>query len=178
VDRQEQAGRQDAQLSPAFDLRREGPGDAPGLRALLEAAFPTAAEADLVDTLGAAGDVVVSMLAVEDGVVVAQALLSRMDAPFSALGLAPVAVRPGRQRQGLGGRVVRAALDAARTEGWVGVFVLGDSGWYGRFGFSADLAAGFDCIYAGPHFMAATLGPALPARSGRVAYAPAFDALG
>jgi len=37
------------------------------------------------------------------------------------------------------------------------IFVLGDPNYYGRFAFSTDAAATFECAYAGPHFMALRL---------------------
>lgn len=102
-------------------------------------------------------------------------VLSRMDAPFRALGLAPLAVRADRQGQAIGSRLIVAALDDARAEGFDAVFVLGDPAYYGRFGFSAAAAEGFESPYAGPYLMVAALGRhALPVRTGRVAYAAAF----
>ena len=70
--------------------------------------------------------------------------------------------------------MIRAGLERARSAGWRGVFVLGDPGYYRRFGFDPALAGGFASPYAGPHLMALALGPDLPARSGRIEYAPAF----
>ena len=95
-------------------IRDEQPADAAALHALTVAAFGRAAEADLVDALRRDGDGVISLVAVAEGAVVGHVLLSRMSAPFRALGLAPVSVAPGRQRAGLGSRLIRAALDRAR----------------------------------------------------------------
>lgn len=91
--------------------------------------------------------------------------------------LAPLAVAPERQRQGIGAALVAAALAAAAGGGWRAVFVLGDPAYYRRFGFDAALAAGFDSPYAGPHLMARPLGGPLPARGGPIRHAPAFAAI-
>jgi len=56
--------------------------------------------------------------------------------------------------------------------------VLGDPGYYGRFGFRADLAAGFVSPYAGPHFVVVALGGEVAVLAGEVGHAPAFAALG
>ena len=155
-------------------IRDEGPMDRAAVRAVIEAAFARPDEADLVDRLREDGDREVSLVAVEGGEIVGHVLFSKMSAPFRALGLAPVAVAPARQRSGIGSRLIRAGLERARAAGWQGVFVLGDPAYYRRFGFDPALAAGFACVYAGPHLMALALGPALPVRGGEIGYAPAF----
>jgi putative acetyltransferase len=141
---------------------------------VVTAAFGREDEARLVAALDEAGDSIVSLVAVEDNAVIGHVLLSRMTAPFPALGLAPLAVHPDHQSRSLGAALVRAALDRAKALGARAVFVLGDPEFYGRFGFGAAHARGFACAYAGPHLMALPLGGSLPIPSGRVAYAPAF----
>ncbi len=159
-------------------IRDEVPADAAAVHAIVAAAFGQEAEADLVDRLRRDGDGVISLVAVAEGAVVGHVLLSRMAAPFRALGLAPVSVAPDRQRAGIGSRLTRAALDRARGGGWEGIFVLGEPVSYRRFGFDPALAAGFASPYAGPCLMALSLRGDLPARSGRIDHAPAFAALG
>ena len=101
-----------------------------------------------------------------------------MTAPFAALGLAPVAVKPERQRSGIGSELIRRGLDRARKAGWQGVFVVGDPGYYRRFGFDPALASGFRSGYAGPHLMVLALGTNLPVAEGAIEYASAFRVLG
>lgn len=160
-----------------MDIRNEQPADRDAIREVVAAAFPRSGEAALVDRLRADGDSVISLVAVERERIVGHCLLSRMSAPFRALGLGPVTVPPERQGAGIGGVLIRAALDQAAMEGWQGVFVLGDPAYYGRFGFDAARASGFDSPYAGPYLMLLPLGGDLPARQGRIDYAPAFAAL-
>ena len=131
----------------------------------------------MVDRLRADGESVISAVAVDAGHVVGHVMFSRMTAPFRALGLAPVAVTPNLQRSGIGSELIRWGLAQAKTLGWQGVFVLGDPKFYGKFGFSAALASGFESPYAGEHFMALALNGVLPAMSGKVEYADAFKAL-
>jgi putative acetyltransferase len=159
-------------------IRTESSSDAAEIRAVHEAAFGRAAEAELVDQLRSDGDAVISLAAVWDGVVVGHVMFSTMSAPFRALGLAPVATAPAHHRRGIAAALIRDGLARARREGWEAVFVLGDPAYYSRFGFDVGAAAGFDSPYAGPHFMALSLaGGALPATVGPVAYAPAFTGL-
>ncbi len=159
-------------------IRDESPTDASEIHALVAAAFGRTAEAELVDRLRRDRDGVISLVAVAEGAVVGHVLLSRMSAPFRALGLAPVSVAPDRQRTGIGSRLIRAALDRARQARWQGVFVLGEPDYYRRFGFDPALASGFASPYAGPYLMALALDGDLAVRSGMIDYAPAFAALG
>jgi len=158
-------------------IRPERPGDEAAIAGMVERAFGRPDEARLIERLRADGDVAISLIAEADGAIVAHVLLSRMDAPFRALGLAPVAVAPDRQQHGIGGALIRAALASARSDGWEAVFVLGEPAYYRRFGFSAELAAGFASPYAGPYLLALALAGPLPAAHGRIDYAPAFSAL-
>ena len=166
-------------MSPA--IRPEGPDDAGAIRNVLVAAFPTPAEADLVEQLRRDGDVEIALVAEEEGRIVGHVLMSRMRVAgdgraFQALGLAPVAVLPERHRGGIGSGLIRAALAIARRNGEELVFVLGYPAYYGRFGFSAAAAAPFASPYAGPHLMAQRLAEIdLPSR-GVADYAPAFAA--
>jgi putative acetyltransferase len=158
-------------------IREEERADIPAVRKIVEEAFLRPAEARLVDRLRADGEAVISAVAVDAGQVVGHIMFSRMRAPFRALGLAPVAVMPGLQRNGIGSQLIRWGLAQAKANGWQCVFVLGDPKFYGRFGFSVAFASGFESPYAGEHFMALALNGALPATSGKVEYAAAFKML-
>jgi len=159
-------------------IRDEQPADRSAIRAVVTAAFGRPGEADLVDRLRTDGSVVISLVALDvDAVVTGHVLLTRMDAPFTALGLAPLSVLPGRQRSGIGSQLVREALQLAKDTGWQAVFVLGDPQYYGRFGFNAAGASGFSSPYAGPHLMVLALTGALPVSAGSIAYAGPFASL-
>jgi len=159
-------------------IRPEEPADHSAIRAVVETAFPTPAEARLVDQLRADGDAQISLVAIDDGIIVGHVMFSRMAAEFRALGLGPVAVKPARQRSGVGSLLIRRGLSQSEAEKWEIVFVLGSPAYYRRFGFDPALASGFTSPYAGPHLMALSLIQPLPRLSGRIDYAPAFAALG
>jgi putative acetyltransferase len=125
-------------------------------------AFGQADEAELTARLRADGDAMFELVAVEDGEVVGHILFSRLWADRLELyaALAPLSVRPDRQRSGLGGDLVRAGLEAAKEFGAHGVLVLGDPAYYPRFGFSAEAAAEVRAPFRGlPAFMALALEP-------------------
>ena len=50
-----------------------------------------------------------------------------------ALLLGPIAVHPTHQGEGLGGLLIRAAVE--RAAGWPRMLLVGDAPYYGRFGF-------------------------------------------
>jgi putative acetyltransferase len=120
-------------------IRPERPGDAPAVHGVHEAAFPTDAEADLVDRLRANGKVAVSLVAADDDRIVGHILFSPVafDPPADviAFGLAPMAVLQEHEKHGVGRRLVQNGLAECHAKGACLVVVLGDPTYYGRFGF-------------------------------------------
>ena len=120
-------------------IRPEKPSDVPAVRTVHEAAFPTSAEANLVEKLRNSGRAPVSLVAEDEGQIVGHILFSPVtfDPPLDvvALGLAPMAVLPGHEKHGVGRRLVQNGLAESHSHGACLVVVLGDSGYYGRFGF-------------------------------------------
>lgn len=155
-------------------IRAATPGDHGAIDALLEAAFPTDAEARLVRALRQEGAARIELVAEAEGAVIGHVLFSAMAAPAGAVALAPVAVAEAWRRRGVADRLIREGL--ARAEGATLAVVLGDPAYYGRFGFTAEGAKGFACVYAGPYLMAAALGEGAPTE-GELIYPGAFAAL-
>lgn len=159
-------------------IRVAMPDDRPAIDAVLRQAFPGPEEADLVTRLHEDDDVIFALVAEVGGKICGTIVFSPMSAPFRALGLAPVAVIPEHQRQGIGAALIHEGIELARVEGWEGIFVLGDPEYYQRFGFLAETAAPFENPYAGPYLMALSLiEGGLPSTSGKVDYARAFAGL-
>jgi putative acetyltransferase len=163
-------------------IRPESEQDRAAVHRVNEAAFQRPNEADLVDAVRHLASV--SLVAELEGEVVGHILFTpvtvqgerdRREAP----GLAPMAVLPEVQNQGIGSALVRAGLEACRRRGDEVVFVLGHPEYYPRFGFRALAGTGLHCKYveAGhPAFMAAELKPgALEGFSGEVSYHTEFD---
>jgi putative acetyltransferase len=160
-------------------IRPEREADAGQVRALVHAAFGRAPEADLVERLRADPDLLVSLVAEMDGQVVGQIMFSKLfsQASRALAQLSPLAVAPSRQRNGIGGALVVAGLEACRGLGLDGVVVLGHPGYYPRFGFSAQAASGLVSPFAGePAFMALPLKPGVTL-AGEIRLAAAFDGL-
>ncbi len=160
-----------------IDIRDESLSDRKAVYQIVSAAFGQLAEAELVEALRVSGDSVASMVADEDGRIVGHILLSRIDAPFPALALAPLSVIPARQRSGVGSTLIKSAVNRARKQGWAAIFVLGDPSYYTRFGFEAESAVGFGSPYSGPHFMVLKLSSSFMATTGELRYPLPFAAL-
>jgi putative acetyltransferase len=165
----------------AVIIRDEAPDDRPQIDLLLDHAFGGTSESGLVARLRKAALVALSLVAADEEQIVGYVMMSRLAAqvggrPVRALALAPMAVRPDRQRRGVGSRLLSTALDRCRAGGAEAIFVLGHPAYYARFGFAADLAAKITSPFAGPNFMGLELVPgALSGTSGTVVYPPAFD---
>ena len=161
-------------------IRERASADDDAIRRLNDAAVGGRDESSLVEDLRAAELATVELVAVEGTAIVGHILFSPLSVTqgkeaITALALAPMSVRPGRQRRGIGSTLVRAGLDLAKVRDWQAVFVLGHPDFYPRFGFSAALANVFKAPFAGDAFMALEIVPgALAGGGGIVSYPPAF----
>lgn len=119
------------------------------VHAVVAAAFEGEQVADLVDALREAGRVEVELVAVDGGEVVGHVGLERCwvddeELLVEALTLSPLSVAPDRQGEGIGGRLIEAALDAARNRNEPYVFLEGAPGYYTRHGFGPARDHGFE----------------------------------
>ncbi len=164
-------------------IRPETTADAVAIRRVHEAAFPTAAEADLVERLRASSKAVIALVAEDEGRIVGHILFSPVAlqprAGTVGLGLAPVAVMPDHEKHGVGRRLVQNGLAECRVWGAGFVVVLGEPEYYGRFGFEPASEHGLLNEYrADPTFMVFELKKgALPPRGTLVKYAREFATL-
>jgi putative acetyltransferase len=162
-------------------MRLEEQRDAKQIRDLLEISFPGFAEALLVDRLRHDGDIVLSLAAEDEGVVIGFIAFSRLmvEAPetsFRAVALAPLAIYPEYQQQGIATRLVQEAHACLAALGETLSVVVGEPQFYGRFGYSNRRVANFESDYQSPYLMGLSFGAA--PSTGRLVYPQAFTALG
>lgn len=163
-------------------VRPEQPGDAAFIHAVHASCFPSDGEARLVNLLRDAGRLTVSLVAEAEGVIVGHIGFSPVTTTSGTmgLGLAPISVVASHRRQGVAARLVLAGLNACRAAGCGWVVVLGEPGYYSRFGFLPAPEFGLSDEYGGGSaFQVIELLPgSLPCGAGLVRYAPEFAALG
>ena len=163
-------------------IRAETAEDIPAVRLVNELAFGQPNEAALVDMLRAAAHPFISLVAAQDEQVVGHIFFSPVtieaedSAASSILGLAPMAVLPEYQKQGIGSQLVREGLRECQRIGCDVVVVLGHPEYYPRFGFVPASQKGLRCEYAVPDevFMVAELKPDALSVRGLVKYRPEF----
>jgi putative acetyltransferase len=161
-------------------IRAAAQADAEAIAALNRVAFSGEDEVGIIEHLRRDGLVAVELVAEQGGSIIGHILLSWLPTMLDgravkALALAPMAVQPGLQKQGIGGRLIVAALDEARGAGAQAVIVLGHPDYYPRFGFSAALTRNLASPFSGEAFMALELVPgALAGKKGSVSYPTAF----
>ncbi len=146
-------------------------------------AFGQPAEAELVDLLRRNGKATISFVAEDNGRIIGHILFSPATietarGALPGLGLAPLAVDPERQNEGIGSLLVREGLLAARRLRHSYAIVLGHPEFYPRFGFVPASRFGIKSTYnvRDEAFMAIELlTDALTDAAGIANYQPEFD---
>lgn len=121
-------------------IRQETREDNKSVHALNELAFGQSLEADIVDKLRNNCDDVLSLVAVENERIVGHILFSpaEIEGPrglLKGMGLAPMAVLPDRQRQGIGTLLINKGIEELKKLNCPFIIVLGHQEYYPRFGF-------------------------------------------
>jgi putative acetyltransferase len=136
-------------------IRAEKPEDESAIRQVNSAAFGREHEARLVDQLRGIVSTL-SFVAVDSDQIVGHIFFSpvtivgQCSNQLAILGLAPVAVLPHYQRQGIGSLLIQQGLEACRQSQADAIVVLGDPRYYSRFGFEPASMKGLRCEYDVP----------------------------
>lgn len=165
-------------------IRAETEGDYPAIRDINTRAFERDDEARLVEAIRQSPAFVseLSLVALSERRLVGHILFSRVrirtaEQAVAALALAPLAVRPEWQRQGVGTALVWRGLEECRRFGHQIVVVVGHARYYPRFGFSPARPEGIEAPFSVPDrsFLVRALVPgALRGVRGTVEYPAAF----
>ncbi|RPE75797.1 GNAT family N-acetyltransferase [Vulcaniibacterium tengchongense] len=165
-------------------IRTETEADHAAIDAVLAAAFAGApghgeVERRIVRALRAAGALTLSLVADIDGRVAGHVAFSPVAIGDAAgwYGLGPLAVAPADQGHGVGGALVRAGLVELERLRAAGCVVLGDPGYYGRFGFAVRPGLRYPGVPS-EYFMALPLDEHAMLPQGEARYHAAFAAAG
>lgn len=165
----------------SFVIRAECPYDKDAITDVIRQAFvshpySSHTEQFIVDALRAASALTISLVAEQSDQVVGHISFSPVtisDGSSEWYGLGPVSVLPSVQGQGIGPALIENGLSRLRKYGAAGCVLLGESAFYGRFGFVHNpllILSGVPQEF----FLALSFGPDSP--RGEVTYHPAFSA--
>ena len=140
---------------PDITIRPEVPADFAAIREMLVLAFPDEDVATLVENLRQTPgyDPELSFVAEADGVVAGHVMFTPIvintgEGDIPAMTLAPLAVHPAWQRQGIGSQLAQYGLQVCRDMGHRIVTVIGHPTYYPRFGFTQSRPLGIDMTHA------------------------------
>ena len=173
-----------------INIRQEREGDCPAIYALVEAAFAGMQESDhreqfLVQRLHGADTFIpqLSLVAETDGgIIVGYILLTEVEivsegGAVPSLAVAPLAVSPGFQNRGIGGKLLMEAHGRAASLGYGTAVLLGHKDYYPRFGYRTAVDCGITFPFDAPDeccMIAELLPGALDGLAGTVRYPGAF----
>lgn len=148
-------------------------------------AFSRENESALVRAIRSSGEYIPELsLTAEDGkdivghIMFSKAVIDTGEGEVPTLALAPVAVMPQRQNEGIGSLLIREGLKQAELQGFAHAVVLGHPDYYPRFGFRPSTVFGIFSPFPVPEevFMVMEFKEgSLTGISGTVKYPPSFD---
>jgi putative acetyltransferase len=164
-------------------IRHEEKKDCKDIYEVNRLAFGQENEGKLVDKIRSGSNFVpeLSLVAVTGRKIVGHILFSKIkiigSSVFETLALAPMAVIPAFQKQGIGSKLIKKGMSKARELGFDSIIVLGHKDYYPRFGFERASKWGIKCPFEVPDeaFMAIGLTKkALKVKAGTVEYPEEF----
>jgi putative acetyltransferase len=168
-----------------LQIRLEQPGDIDAITSLNQLAFDRHDEAFLIAHLREHAQPYVSLVAEDDNgqiighILFTPASIHNTPEDVQGMGLAPMAVHPDHQRQGIGSKLIKAGINHMADMQIPYVIVLGHVDYYPRFGFVPASLRNIRCQWLGipdEAFMILVLDPIVMQNvSGTAYYHPIFE---
>ena len=167
-----------------IEIRFERPKDIDEVRLLNHKAFGQPVEGRIVDKLRKSCNGILSLVAISNNKVIGHIMFSPVtietqSGVIEGMGLAPMAVLPELQNQGIGSKLVKEGLRIINNMKCPFVIVLGHEKYYPRFGFKRASKYGLKSQWEGvpdDAFMVIILNHSVMKRvSGIVRYREEFD---
>ena len=169
---------------PVVEIRFERPEDIDEVRLLNTKAFGQPIEGRIVDKLRKSCKRILSLVAISNNEIIGHIMFSPVtiesqEGVIEGMGLAPMAVLPELQNQGIGSKLIEEGLRIIRNTSCPFVVVLGHETYYPRFGFQRASNYGLKSQWEGipdEAFMVMILDNSVMKRvSGIVRYRNEFD---
>lgn len=128
-------------MSAAHEIRESTANDQAAIESIYPEAFPDEDLVAIVHDLLQDEPIRLSLVATDGEQILGHVIFTQCGlegGDAKAALLAPLAVKPGYQRQGIGSAIVRDGMKRLKSRGIAYVFVLGDPAYYSRLGFDAD----------------------------------------
>ena len=174
-------------MTPEVEIRAECEDDFEAIGEVVRLAFRSHVEGRIVRDIRASEYYIpeLALVAIAGGEIVGHVMVSHTDLERDGVRwriamLSPLAVHPGRQGEGIGGRLVQQAIARADARGEPLIVLEGSPLYYPRFGFRHSVPEGIIINlpdWAPPEAaMMIPLTAYRPELRGTVVYPPAFDA--
>ncbi len=167
-----------------LEIRQENKNDYEQVYNVVKTAFENAEhsdgnEQDLVNNLRKSDSFIpeLSLVAVKDNKIVGHILFTKIKiGKYEELALAPLAVLPKYQRQGIGKKLIETGHKIAKKLGYNYSIVLGSEKYYPKFGYTSAIDYGIKAPFEVPNenFMAIKLKDTEVEIKGTVQYAKEF----
>ena len=162
-------------------IREEAASDIKQIAAITADAFApkpysNGSEPAVIAAVRASGDLTISLVAEEDGILLGQITFTPVTIEGTHegwYGLGPVAVRPDRQSEGIGAALIKDGLACLKHLNAAGCVLVGDPVYYGRFGFQNQCGlsyGGLDARFVQKLVLAG------PDKTGKLTYCDSFEA--
>ena len=135
-------------------IREENKNDLIKIREINDIAFNQSQEGEVVDKIRESDSKVLSLVAEIDNNIVghifySDAIIEYNDEKIYAMGLAPMAVLPSYQKQGIGKLLINESLKILKKKDVPFIIVLGHEDYYPKFGFEIASKYNVKCQWDG-----------------------------